>query len=209
MKIECEHDFYLFYQTIVTKFCKFHDFCLISIRMRSAKLGNCLKLKLLVEETMNPAYIFNTVVTEIKYLNKLLSFPTEWGDNRIGVSDRSIIPDDRFTASSYYDDRYKPHYARLNGKGWGWAPKTRDDPSDYLQIDLGAVFVIRAVATQGNSLGFEWTTEYKISTSTDSTHWTMYQSGGKVKVRTCAVIILYWEDVAWSNILSYFVKLYL
>ena len=148
---------------------------------------------------MNPLYIFSTVGIEIKYLNKLLSFPTEWGDNRIGVSDRSIIPDDRFTASStrhYY--RYKPHNARLNGKEWGWAPKTDDDSSDYLQIDLGAVFVIRAVATQGHSVGFAWTTEYKISTSTDSTHWTMYQSGGKVKVRTCAVIILYWEVVAWS-----------
>ena len=145
---------------------------------------------------MNPVYIFSTVGIEIKYLNKLLSFSTEWGDNRIGVSDRSIIPDDRFTASSYYSDYYKPHYARLNGKEGGWEPKTRDNSSDYLQIDLGAVFVIRAVATQGNSLGFEWTTEYKISTSTNSTHWTMYQSGGKVKVRTCEVIISYWVNVA-------------
>ena len=63
-------------------------------------LGNCLQLQLLVEKAMNPLYIFSTVGIEIKYLNKLLSFPTEWGDNRIGVSDRSIIPDDRFTASS-------------------------------------------------------------------------------------------------------------
>ena len=123
-------------------------------------------------------------------LNYLFFFLSTADLHPIGVSDRSIIPDDRFTASSYFSDYYKPHYARLNGKERGWSPKTRDNSSDYLQIDLGAVFVIRAVATQGHSVGGARTTEYKISTSTDSTHWTMYQSGGKVKVRTCAVIIV-------------------
>ncbi|XP_031554823.1 coagulation factor V-like [Actinia tenebrosa] len=95
----------------------------------------------------------------------------------VGIADRSIIPDDRFTASSYYNARYTPKNARLNGAK-GWAPKTTTDPNDYLQIDLGEVFVICAVSTQGYEWTTnEWTTEYKISTSVNNVNWSIYKSG--------------------------------
>ncbi|XP_031572244.1 lactadherin-like [Actinia tenebrosa] len=102
--------------------------------------------------------------------------------NPIGVSNSNIIPDDRFTATSYLVTSAKPHYARLNGMYSAWIPNTNVDPNDCLQIDLGEVFVIRAVATQGHPKWPFCTKEYKISTSIDSNTWTMYQSSGKVKL---------------------------
>ncbi|XP_031549731.1 venom prothrombin activator pseutarin-C non-catalytic subunit-like [Actinia tenebrosa] len=94
-------------------------------------------------------------------------------DSPVGIADSSIIPDDRFTASSYYDHRYVPMNARLNGADRGWRPRTATDPNDYLQIDLGEVYAICAVATQGSGSGRDkWTAEYKISTSLNQTSWT-------------------------------------
>ena len=67
------------------------------------------------------------------------------------------------TASSYYSSSYYPYYGRLNearGAG-GWCPTTRQGPrTDYLQVDLGAVHSVCAVATQGASNIDERTTSY-------------------------------------------------
>ncbi|XP_031548828.1 neuropilin-2-like [Actinia tenebrosa] len=110
-------------------------------------------------------------------------------DSPVGIADSSIIPDDRFTASSYYtrdasDTRYKPKEARLNG-AMGWGPNTKTDPNDYLQIDLGQVYAICAVATQGfgtNKSPNEWTTQYKISTSVNNGNWTTYKTSNADKL---------------------------
>jgi hypothetical protein len=103
-------------------------------------------------------------------------------DNPVGIADSSIIPDNRFTATSHYDAGYAPKNARLNGAARGWGPKTKTDAIDYLQIDLGEVYVICAVATQGCSSCSEWTTQYKISTSIDNNTWTTYKTGASAKV---------------------------
>ncbi|KAK3750410.1 hypothetical protein QZH41_016970 [Actinostola sp. cb2023] len=99
------------------------------------------------------------------------------------------IPDSSFTASSYlYQDsdpsnkRYMPYNARLNEQ-WGWSPRDNDNSTDYLQIDLGAVRVITAVATQGNggktpgeSPFKEWVKTYKLEfKKDDSSEWIEYQ----------------------------------
>jgi len=99
----------------------------------------------------------------------------------IGVSaDIYTIPDDQMTATSNYRAYYS-YNGRLNGTS-GWCAESRDDYSDdYLQIDLGAEYLVCAVATQGKSSG-SYLTSYKLSFSTDGETWSFYQEDGEDKV---------------------------
>ncbi|XP_048579427.1 receptor-type tyrosine-protein phosphatase S isoform X3 [Nematostella vectensis] len=98
----------------------------------------------------------------------------------VGISDSHVIPDNRFSASSEYSPNYGARYARLNGSP-GWCRKGRDT-SGYLQIDLNSVFVVCAVATQGNGLGgkYEWVTSYKVGFSMENKAWSTYQESAGV-----------------------------
>ncbi|XP_048579478.1 receptor-type tyrosine-protein phosphatase S isoform X6 [Nematostella vectensis] len=98
----------------------------------------------------------------------------------VGISNSRVLPDNRFSASTIYDSRYHPYYARLNGSP-GWCRKS-SDPKGYLQIDLNAVFVVCAVATQGASYGTEWVTSYKVQFSMDNQAWSTYRETGTDKV---------------------------
>ncbi|KXJ23326.1 Receptor-type tyrosine-protein phosphatase alpha [Exaiptasia diaphana] len=109
------------------------------------------------------------------------------GENRL------IIPNSAYTASSflydsrqrrdqvtgklYWDRRYVPHGARLYSP-FGWSPRYNHNPEDYLQLDLGAVRAITAVATQGNGKSTlnEWTKTFKLrfKQDTNSTKWIEY-----------------------------------
>ena len=100
----------------------------------------------------------------------------------MGVSDRNKIPDARMTASSYYSGIYHPYYGRLNeGRGTGWGPKTRVK-ADYLQVDMGAVHFVCAVATQGGKNYDEWTTSYKLRMSSNGLTWNTYKENNTEKV---------------------------
>ena len=57
-------------------------------------------------------------------------------------------------------------------------------PNDYLQIDLGALYWVCGVATQGehDNGNNEWTTKYKISLSMNNIIWDIYQWHGSDKV---------------------------
>ena len=93
----------------------------------------------------------------------------------IGLASGGRIPDDSFSASSIWNYRYKAKYGRLNGPK-AWEAKTNKD-DEYLQIDLLYEYVICAVATQGNpptnSPAQEWTTEYKLRFSLNSTTFSL------------------------------------
>ena len=56
------------------------------------------------------------------------------------------------------------------------------DSDDYLQIDLGSVYVVCAVATQGNPSADDWTETYKMETSLDNVNWQWYRENNRVKV---------------------------
>ena len=91
----------------------------------------------------------------------------------VGVADRNIIPDSRMTASTFNSSSFYPYYGRLHenrGKG-GWCTKTTNYRTDYLQVDMGAVRSVCAVATQGPRRTPEWTTRYKLHLSTDGVTW--------------------------------------
>ena len=93
----------------------------------------------------------------------------------IGLASGGRIPDDSFSASSIYNSRYQAKFGRLNGPK-AWEART-NNPDEYLQIDLLYEYVICAVATQGNpptnSPAQEWTTEYKLRFSLNSTTFSL------------------------------------
>lgn len=104
----------------------------------------------------------------------------------VGVADRNKIPDAKMSASSYYHGTYHyyPHIGRLyeTRGGKGWCPKTKYDRTDYLQVDMGMVHVICAVATQGKGTG-GYVASYKLSLSTDGANWNAYKEQNQVKVK--------------------------
>jgi len=83
----------------------------------------------------------------------------------------------KVTASSYYDDWFKPEYAvddnnatLWKASGTNWAAGNHQD--EWLQIDLGRTERFNEVWTQ-----FEYATffyQYKIETSVNGIHWTLF-----------------------------------
>lgn len=73
----------------------------------------------------------------------------------------------------------------MYSKSRGWAPETKDFPTEYLQVDLVKIYIVSSVATQGCFYHAEWVTRFMISFSTDDNYWERIQedSGGdKVRV---------------------------
>ena len=102
----------------------------------------------------------------------------------VGVADRNRIPDARMTASSFHTLGYYPYYGRLheNRSRGAWCAKTRSDRTDYLQVDLGTVLDVCALATQGNQQEGQLTTTYKVHMSTDGINWNTYKEKNIEKV---------------------------
>ena len=102
----------------------------------------------------------------------------------IGIEDSNKIADARMTANSYYNTDYYPYYGRLNGNGGGgaWCAKTQTDKTDYLQVDMGAVHSVCAVATQGERSDYTWTTTYNVNLSTYGVQWNSYKENNVQKV---------------------------
>ncbi len=114
-------------------------------------------------------------------------FPSEPADdcfkNPAGVSDQAKVPDDHMTASSQYGNGYQPAYGRLNGdRGNGWCAKEANRKDDWLQVDLGTVSEVCAVASQGDRNGNEWVTDFKLSYSTAYIVWSTYKDANGVEV---------------------------
>ena len=101
----------------------------------------------------------------------------------IGVADPNTITDDKMTASTIYHTAYQPYYGRLNGirQSGAWCPKTAYDRTDYLQVDMGAVHSVCAVATQAGKEG-QLTGSYKLRVSLDGTRFNAYMENSIEKV---------------------------
>ena len=102
----------------------------------------------------------------------------------MGVANISTIPDDRITASTFAGSNFQPYYGRLNGSRGSlgaWCPNTNSDRTDYLQVDMGAVRSVCAVATQGSS-GSHWVTSFTLKLSFDGTTFNYYMEDNAVKV---------------------------
>ena len=98
----------------------------------------------------------------------------------LGAAYGGRIADSRFSASSIDSNFYSAKNGRLNGRQSGWAPKTPYE--EYLEIDLGGVFWVCGVATQGSYAAGQWMTKYKINLSINYVNWNIYQQNGSDKV---------------------------
>ncbi|XP_031563928.1 receptor-type tyrosine-protein phosphatase F-like [Actinia tenebrosa] len=85
----------------------------------------------------------------------------------VGISNNQTIPDNKLTASSIHSTTRSAHKARLLGNS-SWRPSDRD-ANPWLQVDLGKIYYLCAVATQGDPNGDERTRKYKISWSLNGT----------------------------------------
>ncbi|XP_067027637.1 uncharacterized protein [Acropora muricata] len=99
--------------------------------------------------------------------------------NSVGVAHGNVIYNQRFSASSSSNPASD---GRLNGAR-AWIPNSNNN-NEYLQIDLGSVYVVCAVATQGNPSANDWTETYKIETSLDNVKWQWYQENNIPKIFT-------------------------
>lgn len=100
----------------------------------------------------------------------------------LGAAYGGKLPDSSFTATSVYS-RYLPKHGRLHNSPRGWCSRPRGNtPHEYLQVDLGRVFHVCAVATQGNPNQNEWTKTFKLKFSLDGSKWSVYQENGADKV---------------------------
>lgn len=115
--------------------------------------------------------------------------------------ERGVIPNNAFSASSWYDVDHEPWLSRLysrEGEG-GWCAR-ENDAAQYLQVDLGQVHIITGVATQGKyeisewAIRFRaWVTNYSLSFSDDQTTWTNYvEHGNTPKVKEKEI-----RDLSW------------
>ncbi|XP_074618352.1 lipoxygenase homology domain-containing protein 1-like isoform X3 [Acropora palmata] len=96
------------------------------------------------------------------------------GGEALGVENGSI-PDENITASSSAGPA-PAHLARLNGP-FAWCVGKAEDC--YLQIDLGSLHLVCAVATQGNPGGNrDYVRRYKLQCSADGVNWTLYEENG-------------------------------
>ena len=115
--------------------------------------------------------------------NFLLSKPVDGCKKPVGISDQDQIPDNQMTASSQYGDGYQAAYGRLNGdRGDGWCAKGSSSNDDWLQVDLGTVYQVCGIATQGDRNGNEWVTAFTVSYSSDGNVWTPYKDSNGVEV---------------------------
>ena len=101
----------------------------------------------------------------------------------IGVADRNTITDDRMTASTIFSTTYQPYYGRLNGirRSGAWCTETASLGAEYLQVDMGAVHSVCAVATQAGKEG-QLTGSYKLRVSLDGTRFNAYKENSIEKV---------------------------
>ena len=74
--------------------------------------------------------------------------------------------------------------ARLNARGAGWSPAVESMSSSWLEVDLGARYLLTGVATQGSDVDACWTTSYVVSHSADGAAWTMYEENAALGERT-------------------------
>ena len=108
------------------------------------------------------------------------------------------------TASTIASSSYYAYYGRLNGNRGrkAWCTESTTDRTDYLQVDMGAVRSVCAVATQGHGTGPHWTTSYKVHLSTDGVTWNAYKENNVEKVNKFMLLCLVAE--IYSKLICFF-----
>ena len=118
--------------------------------------------------------------SKLFYLKGLYSEP-------LGLESGSV-PSEAIKASSELDDKHSASRARLNTKPEGelmgaWIP-LQSDENQWLQVDLGKVFEVTKVCTQGGGDGaLTYVTTFILLFSDDGENFQEYQENNATKVR--------------------------
>ena len=107
----------------------------------------------------------------------------------IGLENPALVPDEQITASStaassLCSDPCTATAVRITSS-YGWRQGGSGHHANYIQIDLGAVFLINAVGTRGTA--DNWVKNYKIKFSIDGEQWYRYTENGSTKVNRTTV----------------------
>ncbi|XP_022785987.1 uncharacterized protein LOC111326286 [Stylophora pistillata] len=103
----------------------------------------------------------------------------------VGI-ERGVVPNQAFSASSWYDVDHEPWLARLYSRdGEGAWCALENDGKQYLQVDLAQIHIITGVATQGKYETSEWAirfrawvTNFSLSFTDDHMLWVNYTEDG-------------------------------
>ena len=111
-------------------------------------------------------------------------------------------------SSSILDNSSFPHYARLRNQNGNcaWIPATTaDQQPSWLQIDMGNVTNVSAVATQGSCSGDQWTKSYVIMYSSNGEDWKTYEDLGstvsaqKIIWKNKIYLLIILLDIHWQQ----------
>jgi len=101
----------------------------------------------------------------------------------VGVED-GRIPDEAFSASSSASSSYLPNRGRLNlipsGGKYCWAAG-QNNAKQWLQVNLGHLYNIRGVATQGRHDANQWVTSFSLAYTADDFNWVYILENSQVK----------------------------
>lgn len=96
----------------------------------------------------------------------------------LGMEDPNEIPDSAITASSYYNNNYRPSQGRLyqqyQGGSGSWLAKTNDQ-NQWLQVNLGGWRQVMRFCTQGRLDAAQWLTSYSLAFSYDGVFYRTLQ----------------------------------
>eukprot|EP00742_Colponemidia_sp_Colp-10_P016558 GILJ01018993.1.p1 GENE.GILJ01018993.1~~GILJ01018993.1.p1 ORF type:complete len:226 (-),score=28.36 GILJ01018993.1:110-787(-) len=89
--------------------------------------------------------------------------------------------DINISASSQWDDNHAAKFGRLrrqDGPVGSWCAK-ENNQNQYLQADLGSIWSIVRVETQGRPTWQQWVTQYKLSVSSDCQNFVTIQKNNQ------------------------------
>ena len=113
-------------------------------------------------------------------LTRFCSFP-------LGVQS-GRIKNSQMTSSSIWNRYHAPFLGRLKrvrtGRYMGgWAAR-HNNHNQWIQVDLGRLFKVTMISTQGRKIVKQWVTRYTVSYSLDAVHYVSYKQRDRLKVYT-------------------------
>ena len=92
------------------------------------------------------------------------------------------------TSSSIWNRYHAPFLGRLKrvrtGRYMGgWAAR-HNNHNQWIQVDLGRLFKVTMISTQGRKIVKQWVTRYIVSYSLDAVHYVTYKQRDRLKVYT-------------------------
>ena len=111
--------------------------------------------------------------------------------------ENNAISDGQISVSSQIDDDHGANQARLHFKissinRAGWTA-LKNDPNQWLQVDLGAYTIVTRVATQGGKSVSQWVTKYTLQYSDDRFIFQPYQEATGNSAMVCFNLVVEWK----------------